>query len=146
MVNAHGGIAALALGALILLTTACGRGDEEEAPAAAGDQVPVVADSVIEAQVQASLDADPRLDRDDIRVEAHSVDQEVTLVGSVPSRLEMSIARANAQSVLGVRRVLIDSLVVESEMRGRASATSSGRRSSPAASRWRPAPCSTAAR
>ena len=123
MVNAHGGIAALALGALILLTTACGRGDEEEAPAAAGDQVPVVADSVIEAQVQASLDADPRLDRDDIRVEAHSVDQEVTLVGSVPSRLEMSIARTNAQSVLGVKRVLIDSLVVESEQRGEASAT-----------------------
>jgi hypothetical protein len=37
----------------------------------------------------------------------------------------MSIARSNAQSVLGVKRVLIDSLVVESEMRGRASATES---------------------
>jgi osmotically-inducible protein OsmY len=123
MVNARGRIPALALGALVLLGTACAREGEEEAPVPAGDQVPVVADSMIEVQVQASLDADPRLDRDDIRVEAHSVDQEVTLVGSVPTRLEMSIARANAQSVLGVKRVLIDSLVVESEMRGRASAT-----------------------
>jgi hypothetical protein len=123
MVNARGRIPALALGALVLLATACAQGGEEEAPAPAGDQVPAVADSVIEVQVQASLDADPRLDRDDIRVEAHSVDQEVTLIGSVPSRLEMSIARANAQSVLGVKRVLIDSLEVESEMRGRASAT-----------------------
>jgi osmotically-inducible protein OsmY len=123
MVNARGRIPALALGALVLLGTACAQGGEEEAPVPAGDQVPVVADSMIEVQVQASLDADPRLDRDDIRVEAHSVNQEVTLVGSVPTRLEMSIARANAQSVLGVKRVLIDSLVVESEMRGRASAT-----------------------
>ena len=82
-----------------------------------------MADSVIEVQVQTSLDADPRLDRDDVRVQAHSVEQEVTLVGTVPTRLEMSIARANAQSVLGVKRVLIDSLVVESEMRGRESTT-----------------------
>jgi hypothetical protein len=125
MVNARGRIPALALGALVLLATACARGSEEEAPAPAGDQVPAVADSVIEVQVQASLDADPRLDRDDVRVEAHSVEQEVTLVGTVPTRQEMSIARSNAQSVLGVKRVLIDSLVVESEMRGRASATES---------------------
>ena len=76
-------------------------------------------------QVQASRDADPRLDRDDIRVEAHSVEQEVTLVGTVPTRLEMSIARSNAQSVLGVKRVLIDSLVVESELRGEAGVTQS---------------------
>jgi hypothetical protein len=123
MVNARGRIPALTLGALVLIATACAQGGEEEAPAPAGDDVPVVADSVIEIQVQASLDADPRLDRDDVRVEAHSVEQEVTLVGSVPTRLEMSIARANAQSVLGVKRVLIDSLVVESEMRGQASAT-----------------------
>jgi hypothetical protein len=123
MVNARGRIPALTLGALVLIATACALGGEEEAPAPAGDDVPVVADSVIEIQVQASLDADPRLDRDDVRVEAHSVEQEVTLVGSVPTRLEMSIARANAQSVLGVKRVLIDSLVVESEMRGQASAT-----------------------
>jgi osmotically-inducible protein OsmY len=123
MVNARGRFPALALGALVLLATACAQGGEEEAPAPAGDQVPAVADSVIEVQVQASLDADPRLDRDDVRVQAHSVEQEVTLVGTVPTRLEMSIARANAQSVLGVKRVLIDSLVVESEMRGRASAT-----------------------
>lgn len=123
MVNVRGLIPALALGALVLLATACARGDEEEAPAPVGDQVPVVADSVIEVQVQASLDADPRLDGEGIRVVAHSVNQEVTLVGTVPTRLEMSVARANAQSVLGVRRVLIDSLVVESEMRGRTSAT-----------------------
>jgi osmotically-inducible protein OsmY len=123
MVNARRPIAALGLGALVLLATACGRGDDEEAPTPAGDQVPVVADSVIEVQVQASLDADPRLDGEGIEVEAHSVDQEVTLVGTVPTRLEMSVALTNAQSVLGVKRVLIDSLVVESEMRGRATAT-----------------------
>lgn len=124
MVNALGPIPALALGALIVLA-ACAREGEEEAPEAAGDPVPVVADSVIENQVQASLDADPRLDREDIRVEAHSVGQEVTLVGTVPTRLEMSIARDNARSVFGVRRVLVDSLVVESEQRGAASATES---------------------
>ena len=123
MVNSRRPVFALALGALVV-AAACAQ-EEDEAPAPVGDQVPVVADSVIELQVQASLDADPRLDRDDIQLEAHSVDQEVTLVGTVPSRLEMSIARANAQSVLGVRRVLIDSLVVESEQRGRASATGS---------------------
>jgi hypothetical protein len=123
MVNARGRFPALALGALVLLATACAQGDEEEAPTPAGDRVPVVADSVIEQQVQASLDADPRLGGEDVRVEAHSVEQEVTLVGTVPTRLEMSIARSNAQSVLGVKRVLIDSLVVESEMRGRAGAT-----------------------
>lgn len=121
MLNTRGRFPALALGGLVLLGAACARGGEEEGPAPVGDQVPVVADSVIEAQVQASLDADPRLNQDDIRIEAHSVGQEVTLVGSVPSRLEMSIALSNAQSVFGVKRVLTDSLVIESEMRGRAS-------------------------
>ncbi|MGH7571961.1 MAG: BON domain-containing protein [Gemmatimonadota bacterium] len=114
------------LAAALVLVAACAGGDgEEEAPAPAGEQVPTVADSVIESQVQASLDADPRLDREDIQLEAHSRNQEVTLVGTVPSRFEMSIARGNAQSVLGVRRVLLDSLVIESERRGEASAVQS---------------------
>ncbi len=112
----------LAVLAALLLGAGCAGGDaEEEAPAPAGEQVPAVADSVIERQVQASLDADPRLDREDIRLEVRSRDQEVSLVGTVPSRFEMSIARGNAMSVLGVRRVLLDSLVIESEMRGEAS-------------------------
>lgn len=108
---------AVVTGALLLLA-GCAGGAEEETPATAGDDVPVVADSVIQSQVQASLDTDPRLDKEGIRLEAHSVNQEVMLVGTVPSRFEMSIARENAQSVLGVRRVLLDSLVVESELRG----------------------------
>ncbi|MGH7558111.1 MAG: BON domain-containing protein [Gemmatimonadota bacterium] len=114
------------LAGVLLLVAGCAGGDgEEEAPAPAGEQVPAVADSIIESQVQASLDADPRLDREDIQLEAHSRNQEVTLVGTVPSRFEMSIARGNAQSVLGVRRVLLDSLVIESETRGEASARQS---------------------
>lgn len=113
-------LAVLAAG--LLLATGCAGGDaDEEAPAPAGEQVPAVADSIIERQVQASLDADPRLDRDDVRLEARSRDQEVSLVGTVPSRFEMSIARGNALSVLGVKRVVLDSLVIESELRGEAS-------------------------
>lgn len=113
-------LAVLAAG--LLMAAGCAGGDaEEEAPAPAGEQVPAVADSVIERQVQASLDADPRLDRDDVRLEARSRDQEVSLVGTVPSRFEMSIARGNALSVLGVKRVVLDSLVIESELRGEAS-------------------------
>ncbi len=104
--------------ALLPFAGCAGGNGEEEAPAPAGEQVPVVADSVIQSQVQASLDADPRLDKEGIRVQAHSTNQEVTLVGTVPSRYEMSIARGNAQSVLGVRRVHLDSLVIESETRG----------------------------
>lgn len=104
---------------LALLALGCARGgEEEEAPAPVGEQIPVVADSIIEAQVQASLDADPRLDEEGIQIEAHSTSQEVTLVGRVPSRFEMSIAREDAISVLGVKRVHLDSLIVESEMRG----------------------------
>lgn len=102
----------------LLLVAGCAGGDGEEEPAPAGEQIPVVADSVIESQVRASLDADPRLDGEGIRLEVHSVDQEVSLVGTVPTRYEMSIARGNAQSVLGVKRVLLDSLLIESELRG----------------------------
>lgn len=118
MLNVRFPSLAVLTGALLLFAGCAGGDGEEEAPAAAGEQVPEVADSIIQSQVQASLDADPRLDREGIRVQARSTNQEVTLVGTVPSRYEMSIARGNAQSVLGVRRVLLDSLVIESETQG----------------------------
>lgn len=118
MLNVRFPSPAVLTGALLLLAGCAGGEGEEEAPAPAGEQVPVVADSVIQNQVQASLDADPRLDEEGIRVRAHSSNQEVSLIGNVPSRYEMSIARENAQSVLGVKRVLLDSLVIESELRG----------------------------
>ena len=108
-----------------MLAAGCAGGEDTEEPAPAGEQVPAVADSVIEEQVQASLDADPRLDKEGIELEAHSVNQEVTLVGTVPSRYEMSIAHGNAQSVLGVKRVVLDSLMIESELQEQGSAAQS---------------------
>ena len=113
------------LGVLVLFAGCAGGDDAEEAPVPAGEQVPAVADSVIENRVQESLDADPRLDKEGIEIEAHSTNQEVTLVGKVPSRYEMSIAQGNAQSVLGVKRVYLDSLVVEADLQEGAGAATS---------------------
>lgn len=101
----------------LALALACG-GGEEPAPADTNvpvDETPAVADSLIEQDVQFRIDADPRLDLDGVSITASSQDQVVTLLGEVPSRLELSIAHEVAMSVLGVRRVLSDSLQVASE-------------------------------
>lgn len=100
----------------LALALACGgeqaAPDDTELPV---DETPVVADSLIEQDVQSRIDADPRLDVDGVSITANSQDQVVTLMGEVPSRLELSIAHEVAMSVLGVRRVLSDSLQVASE-------------------------------
>jgi osmotically-inducible protein OsmY len=101
----------------LALALACG-GGEQPAPAdtdAPVDETPAVADSLIVQDVQSRIDADPRLDVDGVSITASSQDQVVTLAGEVPSRLELSIAHEVAMSVLGVRRVLSDSLQVAAE-------------------------------
>lgn len=102
------------------LAMACG-GETEEAPEETPiteETVPVVADSVIERDVQARIDDDPRLDVDDVEIAARSTGQVVTLVGQVPSRLEWSIAREVVLSTPGVKTVFLDSLMVLSEQQG----------------------------
>jgi osmotically-inducible protein OsmY len=101
----------------LALALACG-GGEQPAPADTDvpvDETPAVADSLIVQDVQSRIDADPRLDVDGVSITASSQDQVVTLAGEVPSRLELSIAHEVAMSVLGVRRVLSDSLQVAAE-------------------------------
>lgn len=105
---------------LLILALACGGGAEEaeESPAdtlSADEQVQFVPDSLIEREIAARLDADPRLAADGIEIVAHAADGEVTLVGQVPTRLEMSIAREVAISAPGVKRVYLDSLRVLSD-------------------------------
>lgn len=105
------------LGTAVTLVAACG-GDEEPAPEEAppaGETVMSVPDSTIEREVQTRLDADPRLDKDGIELRVRSQDGTVLLIGGVPTRMEMSIAREVAMSSPGVARVNIDSLVVASE-------------------------------
>jgi osmotically-inducible protein OsmY len=101
-----------------LTILACGGGEEpaEEETSTTEDTIVTVADSIIERDVQERLDVDPRLDDDEIEISVRSEDGEVRLVGQVPSRLELSIARDIVMGVLGVRGVLLDSLDVLSEM------------------------------
>lgn len=107
--------------ATIAALVACGGQGAEEATepdtTAQEERVLSVPDSTIEREVQARLDSDPRLDKEGVEIAVHATDGEVTLVGEVPSRLEMSIAREVAISSPGVRRVLLDSLEVASERR-----------------------------
>lgn len=106
--------------ALVGIAAACGGADEaEEAPAdtAAQDDVIFVPDSTIESEVRTRIDADPRFDRDGVDIEVHAKDGNVSLVGTVPTRMEWSIAREVALSAPGVRRVLLDSLEVLSDPR-----------------------------
>lgn len=104
---------------LLALALACGGGGDEaeEAPAdtTAQDQVQFVPDSVILQDVTTRLSADPRLDAEGVEIEVHAVDGEVTLLGSVPTRREMQIAREVAISAPGVKRVYLDSLRVLSD-------------------------------
>ena len=119
-------------GAIVALTLAvavgagCG-GDEEPAPeeATRDETVMAVPDSTIEREIRARLDADPRLDGEGIELDVASEDGVVILLGEVPSRMEMSIAREVAMSAPGVVSVVFDSLDVLSE-RQNAGADTSG--------------------
>lgn len=102
------------------LVIGCGSGESgepEETGVAVEDQIPFVADSLLLAEIQQRLDVDPRLDGEGISITASVVDQEVSLRGEVPTRLESAIAQEIARSVLGVRAVLADSLYVVAEDR-----------------------------
>lgn len=105
------------LGLAIVLALGCG-GDEEPAPeeAPAGENVMSVPDSTIEREIGTRLDADPRLDGEGIELRVSSDGGIVSLIGEVPTRMEMSIAREVAMSAPGVVNVSLDSLVVLSEL------------------------------
>ena len=107
----------VSIGLAIVLALGCG-GDEEPAPeeAPAGENVMSVPDSTIEREIGARLDADPRLDGEGIELRVSSDGGIVSLIGEVPSRMEMSIAREVAMSAPGVVNVSLDSLVVLSEL------------------------------
>lgn len=98
---------------------ACGKGGGEQAPAADStaqeEAVMSVPDSTIVRNLQASLSSDPRLSKEGVDIAVHADGGNVTLVGSVPTRYEMAIAREVALSSPGVRNVYLDSLKVLSE-------------------------------
>ncbi len=107
-------IVALAVAAAV--SAGCG-GDDEPAPEEApqGEAVMSVPDSTIEREIRTRLDADPRLDGEGIDLDVSSENGVVSLLGQVPSRMEMSIAREVVMSAPGVVSVTFDSLVVLSE-------------------------------
>jgi hypothetical protein len=107
----------VAMGLAIVLAGGCG-GDEEPAPeeAPAGENVMSVPDSTIEREIRTRIDADPRLDGEGIDLSVSSRAGIVSLIGEVPSRMEMSIAREVVMSAPGVVSVNLDSLVVLSEL------------------------------
>lgn len=108
---------ALVTWAVALTVVACGGGEESapEETVPPGETVMAVPDSTIEREVQTRLDADPRLDKEGIALRARAEDGVVSLIGSVPTRMEMSIAREVAISAPGVVNVNLDSLDVASE-------------------------------
>lgn len=115
-------IVALAMAAAV--AAGCGR-DEEPAPEEASQEESVmsVPDSTIEREIRARLDADPRLDGEGIDLDVSSENGVVSLLGQVPSRMEMSIAREVAMSAPGVVSVVFDSLDVVSERQNAAADT-----------------------
>lgn len=115
-------IVALAVAAAV--SAGCG-GDDEPAPedAPQGEAVMSVPDSTIEREIRTRLDADPRLDGEGIDLDVSSENGVVSLLGQVPSRMEMSIAREVVMSAPGVVSVTFDSLVVLSERQNAAADT-----------------------
>ncbi|HET6638200.1 MAG TPA: BON domain-containing protein [Gemmatimonadota bacterium] len=108
--------AIVALTLVAVVAAGCGGGEEpapEEAPL--DETVMAVPDSTIEREIRTRLDADPRLDGEGIDLDVASENGVVSLLGQVPSRMEMSIAREVAMSAPGVVSVVFDSLDVLSE-------------------------------
>jgi hypothetical protein len=114
-------LVALVLG--LAIAAGCGGGEEpapEEPPQ--GENVMSVPDSTIEREIRNRLDADPRLDSEGIDLRVASDAGIVSLIGEVPSRMEMSIAREVVLSAPGVVDVNLDSLVVLSEQQNASAA------------------------
>jgi hypothetical protein len=101
--------------ALTLPLVACGGEAEEAEEEPAEERGLVVPDTTIVRDLNTRLDVDPRLDNPEIQLEAHSADGEVSLIGVVPSRYELSIAMEVARSTPGVHQVWLDSVRVLSE-------------------------------
>lgn len=97
---------------LVIALSACRRGGEEAPEEVAPAPGLVVPDTTIVREVNTRIDVDPRLDDPEIQLEAHSIGGEVTLVGQVPTRRELDIAREIAASTPGVRQVWLDSVRV----------------------------------
>ena len=116
--------AIVALALVTAVAAGCGS-DEELAPEEApqGEEVMSVPDSTIEREIRARLDADPRLDGEGIDLDVTSENGVVSLLGQVPSRMEMSIAREVVMSSPGVVSVHFDSLDVLSENQNAAADT-----------------------
>lgn len=118
-----GAIVTLALAAAV--GAGCGGNDEPAPEEATRDEtVMSVPDSTIEREIRARLDADPRLDGEGIELDVASENGVVSLLGQVPSRMEMSIAREVAMSAPGVVSVDFDSLNVLSEQQNEGADTS----------------------
>lgn len=81
-----------------------------------------VPDSTIEREIRTRIDADPRLDGEGIDLSVSSRAGIVSLIGEVPSRMEMSIAREVVMSAPGVVTVDLDSLVVVTEQQNASAA------------------------
>ena len=110
------GTTLVALALSTAVAAGCGGNGEpkpEEAPTE--ESVMSVPDSTIERELRSRFDADPRLDGDGIDLRVRSEGGTVMLVGEVPTRMEMSIAREVAMSAPGVVTVNFDSLVVLSD-------------------------------
>ena len=116
--------AIVVLALVTAVAAGCGS-DEGPAPEEApqGEEVMSVPDSTIEREIRARLDADPRLDGEGIDLDVTSENGVVSLLGQVPSRMEMSIAREVVMSAPGVVSVDFDSLDVLSESQNAAADT-----------------------
>lgn len=95
-----------AIAAATLLTVACGQVAEtgtEVTEEPITNEVPVIADATIEAEVQSKLNNDPQLAI--FTVEAQSADGVVILTGQVESEEASAAAEARAANTLGVDSV-----------------------------------------
>jgi osmotically-inducible protein OsmY len=106
---------ALMLAIMVVLALEGCRGEDETPEEAGEPEGLVVPDTTIMRELTTRFDADPRLDDPQIELVPHSDEGEVTLVGTVPSRFELSIAREVAMSTPGVKHVWLDSVRVLSE-------------------------------
>ncbi len=100
---------------LALPIAACNRGEEPAEETERESNVMVVADSIIERDLNGRFDIDPRLDAEEIQLTSHAVDGEVTVLGQVPTRYELGIVLEVARSTPGVRQVWLDSVRVMSD-------------------------------
>lgn len=106
---------AFAMCLALAIPLACRQEAEEATEEETESRGLVVADSIIDGDLNTRLDVDPRLDSPEIQLEARAHDGEVTLIGVVPTRYELGIAMEVARSTPGVHQVWVDSVRVLAE-------------------------------